>query len=316
MKRREFIGAASAAAAALPLQRLLAEEPADQPAKERAKDDWSIRYVLSSALFGDLPLAEVLAQVAPSGSESVDIWRKRHATHREQITAMGDAAFQNLLKTHKTRMDISTCYPLGPFRQDDELRWLKKNGGRMTVCGSGSMGKKDPRGAEAKKQVAAWFEKLKPHAELAGELGLTMAIENHKNSMLSSPDSIRYFGELNPFKQVGIAFAPHHLHDTIDEIPKLIRELGDANIPFIYFQEYGIGSKKTVAKEIELEQLPGRGTLDYVPIVQALRAINFSGLAEIFMHPTPRGGPMLPTAEAITKEVKRSKDYIGICLGA
>jgi len=302
MNRRQFSRNLTAAAALGPLALLAAEK-----GKKR------IRYVLSSALFGDMPLAEVLAQVAPSGSESVDIWRKRHATHREQIQEMGDEAFQALLKTHKTRMDISTCYPLGPFKQDEELRWLKKNGGRMTVCGSGRLGPKDPSGDEAKRQVTAFFEKLKPNAELAAKLGLTMAIENHKNSMLSSPDSIRRFGELNPFPNVGIAFAPHHLHDTIDEIPKLIRELGNDNIPFIYFQEYGIGSKKTVDKEIELQQLPGRGTLDYTPIVAALREIRFSGLAEIFMHPTPRGLPMLPTAAAITAEVNKSRNYIQTC---
>ncbi|MDC0275358.1 sugar phosphate isomerase/epimerase, partial [Verrucomicrobiales bacterium] len=113
---------------------------------------------------------------------------------------------------------------------------------------------------------------------------------------------------------LGLSFAPHHLHNHIDDIPVLIRELGNKNIPFIYFQEHGIGSKKHVEKEIELEQLPGRGTLDYTPIVQALRDIKFDGVAEIFMHPTPRGTPMLETAGAITDEVNKSRKYIGTCL--
>ena len=257
---------------------------------------------------------QVLDAVAKTGCESVDVWRKVHATHREQITEMGDDAFQELLKKHDTSMAISTCYPLGPFRQDDELRWVKKNGGSMTVCGSGRMGDKDPTGEEAKRQVAAFFEKLKPHYELAEELGVTMAIENHKNSMLSSPDSIRYFVEMNPSKHVGIAFAPHHLHDAVDEIPLLLRECGKENIPFIYFQEYHLSSKQKMSKEDELKQMPGFGTLDYVPILAALRAIEFDGLAEIFMHPVPRGIPMLPTAEEITGVINESRAYIDECL--
>lgn len=279
-----------------------------------AAEGFTIRYVLSSALYGDLPLDEVLGEVTKSGAESVDIWRKVHATHREQITEMGDEAFQALLKKHGVPMSISTCYPLGPFKQDDEMRWVKKNGGTMTVCGSGKMGEADVSGAEAKAQVTAFFEKLKPHYELAEELGVTMAIENHKNSMLSSPDSIRYFVDLNPSKAVGIAFAPHHLHDAVDQIPALIRHCGKDNLPFIYFQEYHLSSKQQMAKEEELKQLPGFGSLDYVPIVAALKEIGFSGLAEIFMHPTPRGIPMLPTAGAITEKINESRAYLAECL--
>ncbi len=273
-----------------------------------------IRYVLSSALYGDLPVDTVLGEVRNSGAESVDIWRKVHATHREQIDEMGDVAFQALLKKHGVPMSVSTCYPLGPFKQDDELRWVKKNGGIMTVCGSGKMGDADVSGGEAKSQVAAFFEKLKPHYELAEELGVTMAIENHKSSMLSSPDSIRYFADLNPSKAVGIAFAPHHLHDAVDQIPALIRHCGKANLPFIYFQEHHLSSKQQMAKEEELKQLPGFGSLDYVPVVAALKEVGFDGLAEIFMHPTPRGVPMLPTAGEITEKINESRAYLRECL--
>ncbi|MCB1203464.1 MAG: sugar phosphate isomerase/epimerase [Verrucomicrobiae bacterium] len=279
-----------------------------------ASEGFVIRYVLSSALYGDLPLEEVLGEVKSSGAESVDIWRKVHATHREQIEGMGDESFQSLLKKHGVPMAISTCYPLGPFKQDEEMRWVKKNGGHMTVCGSGKMGDADVSGAEAKAQVKAFFEKLKPHYELAEELGVTMAIENHKSSMLSSPDSIRYFAEMNPSKAVGIAFAPHHLHDAVGEIPALIRHCGRENLPFIYFQEYHPSSKEQMPKEEELKQLPGFGTLDYVPVLAALKEIGFEGLAEIFMHPTPRGLPVLPTAGEITAKINESRDYLGKCL--
>jgi sugar phosphate isomerase/epimerase len=279
-----------------------------------AEQEWALRYVMSSAMYGNMLLDEVLAEVEKTGSESIDIWRKVHATHREQISKVGDEAFQKLLEKHQTKMSVSTCYPLGPFRQDDEMRWTKKNGGTMTVCGSGGMGPKDPVGKEARKQVKAFFEKLKPHYELAEELGVTMAIENHKNSMLSSPDSIRYFYELNPSENVGVALAPHHLNDTIDQIPALLREGGNRHIPFIYFQEHHPSSKKKMSEEDQLKQLPGFGKLDYVPILRALRDIKFSGLVEIFGHPVPRGIPMLGSAVEITKAINTSRAYLDHCL--
>lgn len=279
-----------------------------------AATDFKLRYVLSSALFGNMTVDTVLGEVKKAGCETVDIWRKIHGTQREQIEEMGDEAFQALLKKHDVSLSVSTCYPLGPFQQDDEMRWVKKNGGIMTVSGTGNMGEKNPQGAEAKKQVKAFFEKLKPHYELAEELGLTMALENHGNSMLSHPDAIRSFIELNPSKRVGIAFAPHHLHDHLAEIPKLIREIGNEQLPFFYFQEHHLSSKEAMPKEEELKQLPGFGSLDYAPIMAALREIKFSGLGEIFMHPTPRGVPVLPSAAEITAAINQSRAYLTECL--
>jgi sugar phosphate isomerase/epimerase len=277
---------------------------------------FKIEYVLSSALFGNLPLADVLPEVNKAGASGIDIWRKVHATHREQIQEMGDDTFQSLLAKNKTRMLVSTCYPLGSFGQDEELAWVKKNGGKMTVSAARAMGEKDSSGKEASRQVKLFFEKLKPHLEIAQSLGVKMVFENHGNALLHTPDSLRYFAEYNPdTKHVGIGFAPHHMQNFGDAmVSQMIGELGGEQIPFIYFQEHGIGSKKHVDKETELEQLPGRGNLDYVPVVQALKKAGFTGIAEIFMHPTPRGVPMLPTAPAITAEVNKSRAYIETCL--
>ncbi|MEO0448022.1 MAG: hypothetical protein AAF191_18290 [Verrucomicrobiota bacterium] len=177
-----------------------------------AKSDFRIRYVLSSALFGDLPLAEVLPEVELSGAEGIDIWRKRHATHREQIDQMGDSGFQSLLQSSGTELLISTCYPLGPWGGDEEMAWVAKNGGQMTVCGTGSMGAKNADGDEAKRGVKAFFEKLKPHLDIAQSLGVVMAFENHANSLLHHPDSMRYFAEFNPDPaHIGIAIGPTSL---------------------------------------------------------------------------------------------------------
>jgi hypothetical protein len=98
-------------------------------------------------------------------------------------------------------------------------------------------------------------------------------------------------------------------------MPALIRDLGAANLPFIYFQEHPEGLSKDSPKELEMKQLPGSGGgLDYRLIVKALRNIRFTGYASIFMHPTPRGIPILPTAAEVTAAINKSRDYIERCL--
>ncbi len=67
---------------------------------------------------------------------------------------------------------------------------------------------------------------------------------------------------------------------------------------------------KKTSKEIEMQQLPGLGKLDYKPILSALRDIGFHGWVEIFMHPTPRGVPILPTASEITAAINKSRAHI------
>jgi len=68
-------------------------------------------------------------------------------------------------------------------------------------------------------------------------------------------------------------------------------------------------------KEEELQQMPGRGPLDYKPIVAALKDIQFTGPTEIFMHPTPRGIPILPTAAETTAEIVRAKNHLDSLVG-
>jgi sugar phosphate isomerase/epimerase len=283
------------------------------PTLMAAPEPFRLRYVLASAMYGEMPLDLILPEVVKTGSEAIDIWCKRHGNQREQITEMGDAAFAALLKKHGVKLGLSTSYPLGPFKLQDEMAWVKKLGGAMVLCGS--TGPKDPEGGAAKTAVRKFIEDMKPHVARAEELGVTIAIENHAGQAIHHPDSLRYFAEFNRSASLGIAFAPHHLHRWQDQIPQLIRDLGAKQIPFMYFQEHSEGMMKLTAKEIEMQQMPGfGGTLDYRLVVKALRDIRYTGFVEIFMHPTPRGIPILPTVAEITAAINKSRAHVEKCL--
>lgn len=300
MRRREFLRSATLGSAALALS----------PAPG-AEVPFAFRYLNSSAMYGNLPLEAVIAETPKTGASSLDVWPRKHGTQREQMDELGHEKVAALLETHKVKLDCITRYDLGPFKLQDEMLVLKKFGGKVLVTGgSGPVGLTGP---ELKKAVQEFVEKLKPHLARAGELGLTIAIENHGKNLIDAPDAIRWLAEFGKDLPLGIELAPYHLPQDPGLIAGLIRELGSKLTVFLAW-EYGMGCMKPMPKDEELQQLPGRGKLDFVPIVKALKEIRYTGYTQVFMHPTPRGIPILPTAEQTTAEINHSRAYLENCL--
>lgn len=46
------------------------------------------------------------------------------------------------------------------------------------------------------------------------------------------------------------------------------------------------------------------------PLVEALQDVRYDGWVEIFMHPFPRGVPILETASEVTAEINRARNYL------
>ncbi|MGD9855543.1 MAG: sugar phosphate isomerase/epimerase family protein, partial [Planctomycetaceae bacterium] len=200
-----------------------------------------------------------------------------------------------------------TCFKSGIFNMREEMRLVKRLGGDMVICNSGGPG--GLNGDQLRAAVAAFAEKLKPHVNAAGELGITIGIENHSGGLISSPESQLLLLDALPSDRLGIALAPYHLPQDADLIGGLIRDLDER---LVHFQawEHGMGCMTKLPKDQELLQLPHRGPLDWVPILAALRKIDYQGRTEVFMHPVPRGIPILDTTAAVTAEVNRARAYL------
>jgi len=297
--RREFLVAASAAVGATILT----------PGRTRATESspFRLNYILASPMYGTTALAEVLPEVARTGAAAIDIWPRRHANHREQVEEMGHERFRQLLRDHGVELGIVTRFDLGPYKLQDEMRVVSQLGGRMIVTGA-------PRasGGPVKQQVRAFVESLQPHIEQAAELGLVIAIENHANSLIDTPDSLRYFAEAAT-PPLGIALAPYHLPQEEALLAALIEQLGP-RLALFYAWQHGNGCMAEQPQELELRQLPGRGPLDFTPLLAALRKTRYTGWTEIFMHPYPRGIPILDTTQAVTDAINTSRRYLESCL--
>lgn len=260
-----------------------------------ADKEFRLNYIVASAMYGKLPLDEVLSQVHKCGADTIDIWRLRHADQREQMQQMGMAKSKALLEKRNVELGATTIWGK-PFK--NELTFLKEFGGKVLV--TGFVPKEEPQ---------KFIERLKPQLDVAEELGVTVAIENHGASL----DEIRSFAEAARSSHLGVALAPYHLPQDAEAIGALIEDLGP-KLVFFYAWQHGMGCHKKLPKEQELLQMPGRGDLDFTPLLAALKKIDYKGWTEIFMHPVPRGIPILPTADRVTQEINHSRAYLEKCL--
>ncbi|MCH2182700.1 MAG: sugar phosphate isomerase/epimerase [Mariniblastus sp.] len=296
--RREF-GRTTAAACAVPL---LGSELGDHQQKP-----FELKYLLASCMYGYLYLGEILPEVSRTGATAIDLWPKVHGNQREQLDDLGETRFGELLQKNQVQLGCLTQYKLGPFGLKEELKLAHRFGCRTIVTGGG--GPAGLQGASLKEAVKGFVEKMKPHLELAAACDVTIAIENHANGLFESADSLKWLVDLRPNEQLGVALAPYHLPQDAQAIAALIGSLGSA-IEVFYAWQHGDGCHQRLPKEQELLQLPGRGPLDFQPILEALKQIDYAGWTEIFMHPVPRGIPILESATLVTQEINRSRAYL------
>jgi sugar phosphate isomerase/epimerase len=267
-----------------------------------------LKYILASPMYGTSPLAEVLPEAHKIGAAHIDIWPRKHANHREQVEELGHQRFRKLLDEHNVRLGMITRYDLGPYGLQSEMQVLQNFGGHVIVCGA-----RNADGKTLRDRVRAFVDSMAPHVAVAEQRGVKIGIENHGNSLIESPDSIRYFAEFATSPHLGIALAPYHLPQEEDVIAGLIADLGESLVHFQGWQ-HGMGCMTKLPKEQELLQMPGRGPLDFTPILKALKAIRYDGFTEIFMHPVPRGIPILEPTSAVTAEINRARTYLEKCL--
>lgn len=286
----------------------------DAPQSTPPTPSFRLRHTLASSLYGKLPIEVILSEGRQAQFESLDVWPEPHGNQREQIESMGHAAFLERLGESGLKLAIYSCYSPGLLGSGPWIKTVKKLGGEMIVAHSG--GPSQLTGADLKSAMEAWVTQLRPVLDQAAENGIKIAVENHGSSMVRTPESIDLFLELMDqinAPHVGLALAPYHLPSEPILLANLMRRAGKRLFHF-YAWEHGVGSSKAQPKSQELKQLPGYGSLDFVPIVAALKEINYNGWTSLFMHPFPRGIPFLPTAPEVTAALLRSKAYLDDCL--
>ena len=272
-----------------------------------------LNYIVASAMYGKTPLSQLVPEVSKTGAEYLEIWAERHGNQREQIDEMGEDAFLALLKQHQIKLGSFTCFKFGIFNMQPEMELVNRLGGDMVICNT--PGPKNLTGSALKSEIKKFAEKMKPHVEFAENLDITIGVENHGGGLINSPDSIRYLMEAITSPKLGLAMAPYHLPQDPELMAKLITHL-DSRLVHMQAWEHGMGCMTKLPKEQELMQLPHRGPLDWKPILTALKSIDYQGRTEIFMHPVPRGIPILPEISEVTAEINSARKHLESELGS
>lgn len=315
--RRRFLSQLMAASGAFISSGILKSEHLEIDCVSGAtQNEFTLNYLFPTCLYGYMDLQTILPEVKKTGATSIDIWPMIHGNQREQLDEMGEDNFKRLLKKHKLKLGSITQYKLGPYHLTEEMDLAARLDCQLIITGTTEAdGPKGLTGQELKNAIKSFIERLKPHLAKAEEKDITIAIENNSGLLLDSIDAIKYFSEFAGSKSLKLALAPPHLPQNAEEIASLIRFLGNDKFKLFYAWELGNGFKNVNhSREKDMMQLPGRGTLDFTPIVSALRNINYQGFTEIFMHPTPRGISIAETAPLVTEEIINIQKYLANCL--
>lgn len=257
MNRRDFLRTTSALGAASLLTPSCAT-------RSGARFRWST----SSIHFKSLPFEQACERIAALGYEAVDIWcAYDQCPHLDDVAQrLGADGLRAVLARNRLKLYAFSTY-VGGYAKYAKL--LGDAGGGVAI--QGSAGPCPP--AELTARMRAFFESLKPLAELAEQHRSWLAIENHGAALLDGPDSFKAFVDLNPYPRVGVALAPYHIQALKASVPDVIRIAGRQLLFFYAWQNApGVG------------QLPGHGPTDFAPWLQALAEVKYRWYVNPFMH--------------------------------
>jgi sugar phosphate isomerase/epimerase len=252
-----------------------------------AEMKWQMRLATSSIQFKQLTLEETCRQISELGFEAIDIWDKfDDCPHLDQAEKLGGAGLKELLARHNLKLSAFTVYG-SSYERYAEL--LGNAGGGIAVRSS-EYGSFKPE--ELSSRMKQFLEKLKPLIELAEKHNGYLAIENHGDALLNSPDSFKAFVDMNRSPRAGIALAPYHLQVIKASVPDVIRICGQQLFFFYAWQ-----------KADGFDQFPGHGPMDFRPCLQALADIRYERHVNPFMHGHP-------ATEQMVAALAKSRDYL------
>jgi len=249
-----------------------------------------MRLSTSSIHFKELPIEQACERIARLGFEAIDIWSAHEGCpHLDDVAKrLGPDGLKELLAKYQLKLFAFSVYR-GGYARYAEL--LGKAGGGVAIRGSTRACPPE----ELTTRMREFIDGLKPLVELAEKYNSYLAIENHGNALLCSPDSLKAFVDINTSPRLGIALAPYHIQTLKASVPEAIRICGKQLLFFYAWQHYP-----------GAEQLPGIGPTDMTPWIQALADVRYRGYVNPFMHGHP-------ASDVMANNLATSRDYLKAC---
>jgi sugar phosphate isomerase/epimerase len=281
LNRREFVRTTALAASAATVG--LAPRA---PAAGDAEGKPAFRFSTSTIMYHDSPFEVAIEEIAKTGCEAVDLWEAQATmpvNHMQWVEKNRPERLREFVESFGLKLWAFSIYWSPGNKRPERLQWLADAGGEVAVLGGG---------AGADQPVVAGVDALRPLVGRAEELGLKIAGENHGGSSLDSVASMREFVGLAESPALGIALAPFHVMGAGEPVPEAVRACGE-KLLFFYAWQQAPG----------MAELPGDGTLDFLPVLRALRQVGYKGYLNIFTHThVPR--------DEMTQAVIQSRQYL------
>jgi len=281
LTRRDFLKAGAVAAGGAALT------GAPAPIAQERKPA-TFRFSTSTIMYADSPLEVALEEIAKTGCQAVDIWEApgNPQNHMEWVELRRPPYLRALIESFGLKLFSFSIYWSPGNKLSQRLEWLKEAGGEVAVLGGG---------AGAGQPVRAGVDALLPLVEKAEQLGIKIAGENHGGSSLNSIASLKEFASLAQSSALGLALAPYHVMAGGEAVPDAVAACGP-KLFFFYAWQLAPG----------MRELPGDGTLDFTPVLRALRAVNYPGYLNIFTHTHVPKEQMTPAIVAAREYLEHS----------
>ena len=231
-------------------------------------------YMASSVAFAERPIAEACAALREVGCNEIDIWSV--AGWCEHLPP--DEPNPDLESIKRTLSEHSlTCRAISAYGKESDamllarLEHLAALGGKALVRASGP----------EEMTVVAFADWIAPFVRRAEDLGVQIAIENHRNMVINTTASLKELVARVESPALGIAFAPIHIHMAQEDIAAAIHAVRD-RIALFYAWDWGQSADKNW-KDPQ-EQVPGSGVLDFHAMFRALSEIGYADPLCLFAH--------------------------------
>lgn len=142
-------------------------------ARTRHRVAASRQVVASTLMYGHYSRKETLEEIASAGFQHVDLWMLPGMANHFDPQKEEVSVLKAELQSHGLSVPMISYY--GAAGVSDKLRIAHALGAKVAVTGGANVSKSP--------DIA---EKLKPHLDLAQELGIKIAFENHINSIQST----------------------------------------------------------------------------------------------------------------------------------
>jgi UDP-N-acetyl-2-amino-2-deoxyglucuronate dehydrogenase len=221
--------------------------------------------VASTLMYGRYSRKETLEEIASAGFQHVDLWML------PSMASHFDSEAEDVSELKVELQELGLSVPMisyyGAVPIEDKLRVGYALGAKVAVTGGANVFK-SPNIAE----------KLKPHLDLAHQLGITIAFENHINSMETIEDMQKLLDTLS-HPAASICLAPTHLEFCRQHTEDALAALKD-RVSVLYLWDMNAYTPEDNQGKHWRDgdaQTPGTSDLDFRSILTA--AIRYAPLA-------------------------------------